>query len=83
MDLRLNRAEIVEAIGDYATRQISESYGVSGVKLDGNGQGATVTLVAERIEPDSPVVVELDTKDDKPTKTAAAKEKARAKAAEK
>lgn len=72
MDLRLNRSEIVEAIGDYARRQISAAYDVAGVKLDGNGQGATVSLEADRIEPDSPVV--LDTKDEEePTKKGAKK----------
>ncbi len=43
MDLRINRAEIVEAVGDWADQRLRAGYEVTGITLDKNGQGATVS----------------------------------------
>ncbi len=43
MDLHINRKEIVAAVGEWAEKRLRSEYIVEDVKLDGNGQGATVT----------------------------------------
>ena len=86
MELRINRAEIVQAIDEWADKRLRPGYSVTGVVLDKNGQGATVgTTYEPSILDELPItsthVVELDTKvESTPTvKEAETKAKATAK----
>ncbi len=83
MDLRLNRAEIVDAISAWAKTRLVGDLTVDGVTLDGNGQGATVKTKYELHAVDEIEGVDTTTLATKstPTKTETAKAKAR-KAAE-